>query len=616
MPRFESVDLAGLFNAAPNPYVILDREFVIVGMNEAYLRVTGRRREEIVGRALLEAFPAPPDSEGGRALRASLARVLADNEPDHIAIIPYPIEDEQGVVRERYWSATHTPLRDGDGNLVFILQHTVDVTEIQKLRQQSLAGAASQQGMLERAGAIQARNALLLEEQEYLRNMFDQAPSFMAVLRGPRHVFDLANAAYLQITGHRQLVGRSVAEALPEVVDQGFIELLDTVLQTGKPFVGRGMRIMLQTEPDAPLSERYLDFIYQPIASGDETIGIFVQGHDITEQKRAEQALERQSGFLRLAQDAGGIGTFSFDLDTGMVEGSDTFFALYGLPPSPQGMPIVDIVATVLPEDREMLTTSRSRSVEETSKFTEYRALTVRGVRWIARQGEVMRDGDGRPCRIIGAAYDITARREAEEQLRLLMDESAHRMKNMLALVHAITDQALRGAGTVAEARQAVGSRLVALSQAHDTLVGNNWGRTSIRDTVAAAARLHGDLEERFTIDGPDLVLPPKAALGLALMLHELGTNALKYGALSTPAGRVGIDWTSAGDGAAVDFTWRETDGPAVVLPTRSGFGSRLIERGLVGYLGGPVNLDYAPQGLICRARIDLGGDPAAMASA
>jgi len=206
------------------------------------------------------------------------------------------------VFEDRYWSATHTPLLDEHGGVSHILQHTVDVTELQQLKKAlSAAEAASEAGLplaqleggvFRRAQALQKANRTLEAESRQLRRLFDQAPGFMAVLRGQDHVFLLANEAFHQLVGHRHVVGHPVAEALPEVVEQGFTELLDQVCTTGVPFVGRGVGVHLQREPQADPEEVFVDFIYQPIFEANGLVsGIFVQGHDVTEQRRAQQEL-------------------------------------------------------------------------------------------------------------------------------------------------------------------------------------------------------------------------------------------------------------------------------------------------------------------------------------
>lgn len=293
-----------MFNASPNPYVLLSPDTTIVDMNEAYLRVTMRERADIIGRSMFDAFPGPPD-EKGRAnvvqLRDSLNRVLETRQPDHIPLIQYDIPTPEGRFEERYWSATHTPLFDEKGEVSLILQHTVDVTELHKLRQ--VARSASQApgasaliegDILHRARAVQKVNKALNEERQHLRRLFEQAPGFIAVLSGQDHVFEIANKAYLQMVGDRDIIGKPVQAALPEIAIQGFIQLLDQVYRTRQPFVGRGVRVLLKKHPSAPEEERFLDFVYQPILdSAGSAVGIFVQGNDITEKKQAEDELRQ-----------------------------------------------------------------------------------------------------------------------------------------------------------------------------------------------------------------------------------------------------------------------------------------------------------------------------------
>ncbi|HEX5933264.1 MAG TPA: PAS domain-containing protein, partial [Pseudorhizobium sp.] len=192
-----------LFNLSPNPYVLLDSGLRIVGMNEAYLRATMRTEEAILGRSMFDAFPSDPESPSGKMLRQSFARVLDTGKIDQLSLIPYPIPGPDGVMEERYWSATNTPIKKAEGRIEFILQHTVDVTELHRLRQAADGNGdwKIQSAVLERADAVEGRNRALGEEREYLRNLFEQAPGFMAVLREPGHIFTIANKAYREMVG-------------------------------------------------------------------------------------------------------------------------------------------------------------------------------------------------------------------------------------------------------------------------------------------------------------------------------------------------------------------------------------------------------------------------------
>ncbi|MBF9233563.1 PAS domain-containing protein [Microvirga sp. BT350] len=279
---------------------MLSPDFTIVEMNDAYLRAAMRQRDDIIGRNIFEAFASPP-GESGEAnvakLRISLNRVLEHREPDHIPLLHYDILLPEGGFGERFWSVTNTPLLNEAGEVAFILQYPVDVTELHRLRQASFLHARGVSGMIEgdilkRAQAVQQANEELQEERQLLRSVFEQAPGFVAVLGGPDHVFELANKAYSQIIGDRDILGKSVREALPEIVSQGFIPILDQVYASGQPYVGHGIRASFKRKPSEPLVEGFFDIVFQPVFDADgSTVGIFVQGNDITEQKRAEDEL-------------------------------------------------------------------------------------------------------------------------------------------------------------------------------------------------------------------------------------------------------------------------------------------------------------------------------------
>jgi two-component sensor histidine kinase len=173
-------------------------------------------------------------------------------------------------------------------------------------------------------------------------------------------------------------------------------------------------------------------------------------------------------------------------------------------------------------------------------------------------------------------------------------------VKNTLATVQAIAAQSLRDPDVAPEARERFLARLMALASANDVLVARTWSGATLHSVAAQMARPHGD-GERFTIEGPDVHLAPQTATAMALGLHELATNAAKYGALSTPDGRVSLTWTVDGKGEArrLRLTWRESGGPAVGAPGPSGFGSRLIERGLAAELRAEVKLAFEPTGVV-----------------
>ena len=294
-------DLAQAFRSSANAYMILDAQLRYVDANDVYLKITGSSLESIVGKYLFDAFPNDPDdpnNASAQMLRGSFERVLASGQTDHLALIPYRVPAYPGgpLTDTRYWSATHTPLLV-DGKVAFIMQHTVDVTEVHRLKSaaaESATTAMLEAGVLDRARRVQDANALLEQERRRLLHLFDQAPSFMAFLRGKDHVFEMANASYGALVGYRDILRKPVREALPEVVEQGFVTLLDQVFETGEPFIARGAEVQLARS--SGLEQVFVDFIYQPIRGADGgVVGIFVQGYEVTEQKRAEATIRKMN---------------------------------------------------------------------------------------------------------------------------------------------------------------------------------------------------------------------------------------------------------------------------------------------------------------------------------
>ncbi|HEX6860554.1 MAG TPA: MASE1 domain-containing protein [Caulobacteraceae bacterium] len=212
------------------------------------------------------------------------------------------------------------------------------------------------------------------------------------------------------------------------------------------------------------------------------------------------------------------------------------------------------------------------------------------------------------------AQRELAERRRAEEHQRLLINELNHRVKNTLASVQSIAAQTLRSFDNVKDAESAFTARLMALSTAHNVLTQQSWEGAELQDIVNGAVQpFDVPAGSRFTIEGPRVWLEPKAALSLAMALHELGTNAAKYGALSGESGRVHIAWTLKGRRLALH--WREEGGPPVKAPGRSGFGSRLIEKGLAADLRGRASIRYEPAGVECDIEATLEDAPDAEAA-
>ncbi len=216
-----------------------------------------------------------------------------------------------------------------------------------------------------------------------------------------------------------------------------------------------------------------------------------------------------------------------------------------------------------------------------------------------------VRDAKGVIVQHFLSFVDLSKQKQDQAHCKMLIDELNHRVKNTLSTVQSIVVQALRTPASPEIIRESIESRILALARSHDLLTSDHWEGAGLHDLVENALEpfgVAGGRAERFAITGENVLLPPKATLTLAIAFHELATNAVKYGAFSNEAGSILIDWSvePAPGGKRLILCWREKDGPPVMPPSRKGFGSWVLERGLAHELEGSVTLDYRPDGVAC----------------
>ncbi|MHC2003395.1 HWE histidine kinase domain-containing protein [Methylobacterium sp. CM6241] len=338
--------------------------------------------------------------------------------------------------------------------------------------------------------------------------------------------------------------------------------------------------------------------------------------HDALEAEveRRTVALRRSETNLRFALTAGQIGSWSLDLVAMTLETSDHFRANFGRDPD-EPFSYGEMSAAIHPGDRERMKAQMLRSIEQNIDYDiEYRVVTPSGdLRWVHIRGQTVYRPDGTPVSMAGVSLDVTARKHAEEHRSLLAGELTHRVKNTLTLIQSIIRQTLRTAPTLEEAGRSLEARVVSLAAANDVLTEEAWDSASIADIAERAlAPFQSKGRERVHVEGGEIRLPPRGALALAMALHELATNAVKYGALSNDTGLVRLSWSLLDDTASFSFRvlWQETGGPPVAVPTRKGFGSRLIERALAQEIDGTAKISYRPEGILFVAEGILPGHP------
>ncbi|MET0982577.1 MAG: PAS domain-containing protein [Telluria sp.] len=301
-------DFAALFAASPYPYLLIDTSFILIGANPAYLRATGRTADDLVGKHIFEAFPAnplDPDSTNLDEVRTSIELAISTRQPHTSALLRYaiPADTTDGPgFEERYWSTVHSPVFDEAGEVIYVSQNAIDVTDLyrfdvatRKYYLKQDANAVPDMPQMNRPQMHEAMTRILNAERSQLQILFDQAPGFIAVISGKDHTFDTVNEAFYRLAGRRDILGKTALEALPELEGQGMRELMDEVCRTGEPVVLREHRLALRRGAGGALEDRYVDLLFQPIVGADKRVtGIFAQGNDVTGAYRANHALSEK----------------------------------------------------------------------------------------------------------------------------------------------------------------------------------------------------------------------------------------------------------------------------------------------------------------------------------
>jgi len=317
----------------------------------------------------------------------------------------------------------------------------------------------------------------------------------------------------------------------------------------------------------------------------------------VADERRGAARLRESRATTGLALQAGRMTSWRWDMRTGQMTAEGGSSDLFGYPPGTT-LPAAEIVARTHPEDQaEMQRVSQEAIAARRTWSMEYRYVGPGGqVDWLSTSIRPVFEA-GRLTHLIGVSQIVTDRKRADEYRQLMVNELNHRVKNTLAVVQGMAQQSFKDPRVPPELRAAFEGRLSALGAAHNVLTRESWQSAPLRQIVEDAVQPFGS--SRFDVAGPELRIAPKAAVSIALTIHELSTNASKYGALSTDAGRVAIRWSVEEAGSRIfRLDWREEGGPNVKPPSRRGFGSRLIERGLATELGGRATVDYHPEGV------------------
>lgn len=371
---------------------------------------------------------------------------------------------------------------------------------------------------------------------------------------------------------------------------------LKTFLETGRgPVLNRHIEIsaLRSTGEEFPVE---LSITPTKVSGGQLFIGFL---RDISERKAAEVALRASEARLAATYNHALVGIAEIDRNGRFLRANDQYSVMTGY--SLEELRTKTFFDITHPED---LAKDRELFDEQWSGAREDYMIEKRYVRkdgsviWVELAASIVRGPEGSQPYGVRILRDVTGKRQSEEQQRLLLNELNHRVKNTLTVVQGLAHQTFKPGTAPPELLRSFEGRLGALAAAHNLLMKQTWEATPMLNTVEAALGPFQTVERRISYEGPAVLLAPSATVTLTLALHELATNAAKYGALRNEQGTIQIHWTTEADTFRV--VWLERGGPAVLKPLKTGFGTRLLERGVARDLKGDVTLDFEPAGVVC----------------
>ena len=587
-----------MFRASPTPFLVLKPDaprFTVFEVNDAYLAATKRTRDKVVGHGIFEAYPDNPNeaaAEAVNSLSASLERVLATHQPDRLPALKYDIARPDGTFEERWWSPVNSAVLDEDGAVEAIIHNANDVSEERRAE----AALRESEGRF-RGFAENSANVLWIANAtgtrlEYLSPAFERifGADRDAVMADPRRVRDLVHPddrALFDTAMPRTLAGETVVIHYRVVSPAGTVVHLR---DTGFPI------------RDAPNAEH-------PEGSIRQIAGVV---QDVSDIPAAQAALEAEKERFRTL--AEGIPQLVWrSADDGLWTWSSPQWQAYTgqTQLNSLGWDWLDVVH---PDDHEATRQAWHGAQLHGRLDVEYRVRRASDGTWRwhqtrsvpVRNGPTLEHPEGRILEWLGTTTDIEDLKRLQGQQEVLVAELQHRTRNLLAVVRNLARRSIDASAGLDQ----YDARLSALGRVQGFLSRSTAYAVPLADLVQAELEAAGNgASDRVTVGGPDVGLPGESVQVVALALHELATNAVKYGALAQPAGRLSVNWHIEPGGRygsrRLVIGWRESgvDMPPG-LPERRGHGTELITQALPYQLEAETALEFAPDGV--RSRIAL----------
>ena len=572
--------------------------------NDAWASVLGPRHPQALGHPAHEVWP-----DIWHVIEPQFRAVMETGESFATQDQLLPMQ-RFGRPEETYWDYSFTPIAGEDGKIVGILN----------------------QGQ-ERTGRVlgQRRTALIVELNDRLRMLGSPGRITAAALAMVGQHLDAGRVGYGEIDSEKAVIriepcwirdgmqdlagdlplksyGADLHEALrrgqPFQIDDALTDPRTAAPEIAALFVSAGIRSGIVT----PVLQEgvYVAALFahddKPRSWTDhEASFLHSVAHRVWQEvhrARAETALRASEERQRLIFEQANDIILTTDLDQVITSCNPAAAAIFDTVPEAMiGRSVREFLTPEAYEQTVLMLRQKLQHGGTTRHDVELMAGPGRLRRWEINSGLAI-DSDGQAIGVNVIARDVTEQRAFGERQQLLINELNHRVKNMLALVQGLALQSFKSEREPGDGHAAFQGRLVSLAAAHDLLTREQWEDVTLGELIADATRVHAEPDGRIHASGPNIVVAPKAAIALVLALHELGTNAAKYGALSVPGGAVDIRWT-VGDGR-LHIEWRERGGPPVTVPLRQGFGLRMIERALAADLAGTATVTFAPEGLFC----------------
>jgi PAS domain S-box-containing protein len=602
--------LASIVESSADAIVSKDLNGVIVSWNNGAERLFGYTADEAVGRSITMLIPDDHLDEEPRILD----RIRHGERIEHYETIR---RRKDGTLINI--SLTVSPVKNADGRIIGASKIARDITD-RRRHELSLS-----RRMEEQAALYQFTDRLY--RAETLDDVYESAlDAILRALRCSRAsilLFDdagmmrfvawrgLSESYRKAVDGHSPWTSEEKS-AQPIVMDDVDAADLDDSLRA--TITGEGIRALafIPLVSQGKLIGKFMTYYEEPHSFESDEVDLAVTiarqlGFSVERMRAAEELRQNEERF-RLATQTGKVGLWEWDIPSNSVSWTESLYGMHGITKEEFDSSVEGFDALVHPDDRERVSRALARALAEEGPYElEFRIRRPDGgIVWIFTNAVVLREG-GQPVRLIGATVDITERKEAELQRDLLVAELSHRVKNTLATVISIARQSFSKAQSVEEASEVFNARIRALAQTHGRLAEANWASVSfatiLLDEMAPYRREDGS---NVRMSGPVTALNPRCALTLGMALHELATNAAKYGALSTKSGSVDVAWHTDRDERQFLIRWTESGGPPATPPKRSGFGRLLLERALASDLRGNVKLNFAKNGLECEISIPL----------